>query len=118
MIIAESCRNKLLTPEHLLLAALNEEKMTDFIESLDLDGYLTLTEVKNQLRDYIDKLDSDARDEPTHELFASHQYGELMQLLEKHCEANSIEVVGLSEVFYYILQLKESNAATELDALL
>ena len=118
MIIAESCRNKLLTPEHLLLAALNEEKMTDFIESLELDGYLTLSEVKAQLRDYIDKLNFEARDEPTHELFASYQYGELMQLLEKHCEANSLEVVGLSEVFYYTLQLKESNAATELDALL
>ena len=118
MIIAESCRNKLLTPEHLLLAALNEEKMTDFIESLDLDGYLTLVEVKAQLRDYIERLDFEARDEPTHELFASHQYGELMQLLEKHCEANSVEVVGLPELFDYILQLKESNAATELDGLL
>ena len=118
MIIAESCRNKLLTPEHLLLAALNEEKMTDFIESLGLDGYLTLVEVKAQLRDYIERLDFEARDEPTHELFASHQYGELMQLLEKHCEANSVEVVGLPELFDYILQLKESNAATELDGLL
>jgi len=118
MIIAESCRNKLLTPEHLLLAALNEEKMTDFIESLDLDGYLTLVEVKAQLRDYIERLDFEARDEPTHELFASHQYGELMQLLEKHCEANSVEVVGLPELFDYILQLKESNAAAELKGLL
>ncbi len=118
MIIAESCRNKLLTPEHLLLAALNEEKMTDFIESLELDGYLTLVEVKAQLRDYIERLDFEARDEPTHELFASHQYGELMQLLEKHCEANSVEVVGLPELFDYILQLKESNAATELKGLL
>ena len=118
MIIAESCRNKLLTPEHLLLAALNEEKMTDFIESLDLDGYLTLAEVKAQLRDYIERLDFEARDEPTHELFASHQYGELMQLLEKHCEANFIEVVGLSDFFDYTLQLKDSNAATELKGLL
>ena len=118
MIIAESCRNKLLTPEHLLLAALNEEKMTDFIESLELDGFLSLVEVKAQLRDYIDKLDFDARDEPTHELFASHQYGELMELFEKHCEANSVEVVGLPELFEYILQLKDSNAATELNALL
>ena len=118
MIIAESCRNKLLTPEHLLLAALNEEKMTDFIESLDLDGYLTLAEVKAQLRDYIERLDFEARDEPTHELFASHQYGELMQLLEKHCEANFIEVVGLPDFFDYTLQLKDSNAATELKALL
>ena len=118
MIIAESCRNKLLTPEHLLLAALNEEKMTDFIESLDLDGYLTLVEVKAQLRDYIERLDFEARDEPTHELFASHQYGELMQLLEKHCEANFIEVVGLPDFFDYTLQLKDSNAATELKGLL
>ena len=118
MIIADSCRNKLLTPEHLLLAALNEEKMTDFIESLELDGYLSLSEVKAQLRDYIDKLNLEARDEPTHELFASHQYGELMQLLEKHCEANSVEVVGLPVFFYYTLQLKESNAATELNGLL
>ncbi len=118
MIIAESCRNKLLTPEHLLLAALNEEKMTDFIESLDLDGYLTLAEVKAQLRDYIERLDFEARDEPTHELFASHQYGELMQLLEKHCEANFIEVVGLPDFFDYTLQLKDSNAATELKGLL
>ena len=118
MIIAESCRNKLLTPEHLLLAALNEEKMTDFIESLDLDGYLSLAEVKAQLRDYIERLDFEARDEPTHELFASHQYGELMQLLEKHCEANFIEVVGLPDFFDYTLQLKDSNAATELKALL
>ena len=118
MIIAESCRNKLLTPEHLLLAALNEEKMSDFIESLELDGFLSLDEVKAQLRDYIEKLDFEARDEPTHELFASHQYGELLQLFKKHCEDNSVEVVGLPEFFEYILQLKDSNAATVLNALL
>ncbi len=118
MMIAESCRNKLLTPEHLLLAALNEEKMTDFIESLELDGYLTLAEVKAQLRDYIEKLDFEARDEPTHELFASHQYGELMQLLQKHCEANCVEVVGLADFFDYTLQLKDSTAAIELRGLL
>ena len=118
MIIADSCRNKLLTPEHLLLAALNEEKMTDFIESLDLDGYLTLAEVKAQLRNYIEGLDFETRDEPTHDLFASHQYGELMQLLEKHCEANFIEEAGLPHFFSYMLELKDSTAATVLSALI
>ena len=118
IMIAESCRNKLLTPEHLLLAALNEEKMSDFIELLDLDGYLSLDEVKAQLRDYIEKLDFDARDEPTHDLFASHQYGELMALLEKHSEANSIEVIGLPVLFDYMTQLKDSQAAVYLNALL
>ena len=53
MILADTCRNKLVMPEHLLLAALGDKVVNNILEATVLD--LPIEEVKDRLREYIDR---------------------------------------------------------------
>ena len=116
MIIADTCRNKLVTPEHLLLAALSDNIVCGALEHAVTE--LPLEEVKTQLRDYIDRQEHFEEDETERQLFASHQYGELMQHMGNASEQASISVVDMPQFFVSLLQLKDSFAANCLKALL
>jgi ATP-dependent Clp protease ATP-binding subunit ClpA len=115
MIIADTCRNKLLTPEHLLLAALSDNVVCGALEHAVSE--LPLEEVKTQLRDYIDRQEHFDEDETERQLFASHQYGELMQHMGQASEQASVSVVDMPQFFVSLLQLKDSFAANCLKAL-
>ena len=115
MIIADTCRNKLVTPEHLLLAALSDNIVCGALEHAVTE--LPLEEVKTQLRDYIDRQEHFDEDETERQLFASHQYGELMQHMGSASEQASISVVDMPQFFVSLLQLKDSFAANCLKAL-
>ena len=115
MIIADTCRNKLVTPEHLLLAALSDNVVCGALEHAVSD--LPLEEVKTQLRDYIDRQEHFDEDETERQLFASHQYGELMQHMGQASEQASVSVVDMPQFFVSLLQLKDSFAANCLKAL-
>ena len=115
MILADTCRNKLVTPEHLLLAAMGEEVVSSVMESQATD--LSLEDVKTQLRGYIDRQEHFDEDETNCQMYASHQYGELMQLMEHDSELNSRESVDIPQFFECMMQLKDSFAANCLDAL-
>lgn len=115
MILADTCRNKLVTPEHLLLAAMGEEVVSSVMESQATD--LSLEDVKTQLRGYIDRQEHFDEDETNCQMYASHQYGELMQLMEHDSELNSRESVDIPQLFECMMQLKDSFAANCLDAL-
>ena len=103
MIIADTCRNKLVMPEHLLLAALGDKVVCDVLDSSVLD--CPLDEVKTQLRDYIDRQEHFDEEETDRQLFASHQYGELMHYMGKSSEEASLEVVDIPQFFESLLQL-------------
>jgi ATP-dependent Clp protease ATP-binding subunit ClpA len=115
MIIADTCRNKLVTPEHLLLAALSDNVVCGALEHAVSD--LPLEEVKTQLREYIDRQEHFDEDETERQLFASHQYGELMQHMGQASEQASVSVVDMPQFFVSLLQLKDSFAANCLKAL-
>ena len=115
MILADTCRNKLVTPEHLLLAALGNKVIAEVLEASALD--LPIDEAKSQLRDYIDRQEHYGEDETNRQLFASHQYGELMQLMNHDSEVNSIAVVDVPQFFEAMMRLKDSFAANCLNAL-
>ena len=115
MILAETCRNKLVTPEHLLLAALGDKVVVRVLEASVLD--LPLDGVKEQLRDYLDRQEHFADDEEDVQMFASHQYGELMRMMEYDCEANSREASDVPELLGFMMQLHDSFAANSLKAL-
>ena len=115
MVLADSCRTKLVTPEHLLLTALGDRVVVAVLESSVMD--LPIEEVKDQLRGYIGKLEHYDQDDSNRELLASHQYGELMHILGQECEARSINVVGMPLFFNAMWQLKDSFAANCLKAL-
>ena len=98
MILADTCRNKLVTPEHLLLSALGEQVVCDVLESTVLD--LPIDEVKEKLREYIDRQEHFIEEEEPHrQLYASHQYGELMQLMEHDSELTKDDVVDVPHFF-------------------
>ena len=118
LILAETCGNRLVTPEHLLLSALGEDSVDASLRVAVVDP--PVDEVKERLRDYIDnRLEHyNEEEEPEHQLFASHQYGELMKRIEKNCkQLDGQKVVSVPELFEAMFQLKESFAANCLKAL-
>lgn len=115
MILADTYRNKLVMPEHLLLTALGDDLVVEVLSSTVQD--LPLDEVKDKLRDYIERQESFADDETQRQMFASHQYGELMLSMEKDCEASSMIEADVPQFFKALLQLKDSYAANCLKAL-
>ncbi len=115
MILADTYRNKLVTPEHLLLTALGDDLVVEVLSSTIHD--LPLDEVKDKLRDYIERQESFADDETQRQMFASHQYGELMLSMEKDCEASSMIEADVPQFFKALSQLKDSYAANCLKAL-
>ena len=115
LILAETNGNKLVTPEHLLLSALGDSVVVDVLESSVVD--LPIEEVKQQLRDYIDRQECFAEDDDERQMFASHQYGELMKLMEQECEQNTLTEADVPQFFTALSHLKESFAANCLTAL-
>lgn len=115
MILADTYRNKLVTPEHLLLTALGDDLVVEVLSSTVHD--LPLDEVKDKLRDYIERQESFADDETQRQMFASHQYGELMLSMEKDLEASSLIEADVPQFFKALSQLKDSYAANCLKAL-
>ena len=115
MILADTCGNKLVTPEHLLLSALGDKVVNNILESSVLE--LPLDEVKEKLRDYIDRQEHFGDDEVDRQMYASHQYGQLMQIMQHDAELAVTDVVDVPHLFLAMLQLKESFAANCLNAL-
>jgi len=109
LILAETCGNKLVTPEHLLLAALGDKDVVQALQRAVVD--LPLEEVKTQLREYVDNLEHFTDDDTDHELFASYQYGELMQLMGWECETHSQDKAHVRQMFEALPKLKDSFAA-------
>ncbi len=115
MILADTCRNKLVMPEHLLLAALGDKVVNNILEATVLD--LPIEEVKDRLREYIDRQECFGEDETQRQMYASHQYGELMNLVEHEVEKNGEDEADVPHLFHALLQLKDSFAANCLLAL-
>lgn len=117
MILADTCRNKLVTPEHLLLSALGDKVVVSVLESTVID--LPLDDVKEQLRDYIDRQEHFEDDESSRQMFASHQYGELMQIMEQQAsESEKATLLDVPLFFRSLMVLKDSFATNCLTALL
>ena len=115
LILADTNHNKLVTPEHLLLTAIGETVVVAVLESSVLD--LPIEEVKEQLRQYLERQECFGEDETDRQMYASHQYGELMGLMEHECELTSANKADVPQLFAAMLQLKESFAANCLKAL-
>lgn len=117
MILADTCRNKLVTPEHLLLSALGDKVVVSVLESTVID--LPLDDVKEQLRDYIERQEHFDDDESSRQMFASHQYGELMKIMEQQAsESEKATLLDVPLFFRSLMVLKDSFASNCLTALL
>ena len=119
LILAETCGTKLVTPEHLLLAALGDEAVDDSLCAAVPD--CPLDEVKERLRDYLDNHLEHYTDEEQadRQLYASHQYGLLMTMMGNDSKQSTDSgIVGVPDMFKAMLHLKESFAANCLTSLL
>ena len=116
MILADTCRNRLVMPEHLLLAALGDKIVNAVLDSTVVD--LPIDDVKERLRDYIGRQERFGEEETDRQMYASHQYGELMHLMESDCEELSIEEADVPQLFAALSKLQDSYAANCLKALL
>ncbi len=116
MILADTCHNKLVMPEHLLLAALCDNVVNEVLDSSVDD--LPIDDVKARLRAYIAKQERFGEDETNRQMYASHQYGELMHLLESDCESPSIDEADVPQFFSALSKLQDSFAVNCLKALL
>ena len=115
MVLADTCRNKLVMPEHLLLAALGDKEVNAVLDSSVVD--LPLDEVKELLRKYLDKQEHYDEDEPQRQLYASHQYGELMKIMDADGDLLATPVADVPLFFRSMVRLKDSYAAKCLLAL-
>ncbi len=115
LILAETCHNKLVMPEHLLLASLGDKVINNILESAVLD--LPIEEVKDRLRDYLDRQEHYDEEDAEHQLYASHQYGEMMKLIERGLELSQESVANVHHMFLAMIHLKDSFAANCLEAL-
>ena len=116
MVLADTCHNKLVMPEHLLLAALCDDVVSEVMDSSVDD--LPIDDVKARLRAYIAKQERFGEDETNRQMYASHQYGELMHLLESDCESSSIDEADVPQFFSALSKLQDSFAVNCLKALL
>ena len=118
LILAETNGNRLVTPEHLLLAAMSDLSIDASLRASVLDA--PISEVKEHLRDYIDNRLEHVTDEEraAGQLYASHQYGELMAIMGNNASHDGENaVVDVPDLFKAMLDLKESYAANCLKAL-
>ena len=117
LILAETCENRLVTPEHLLLSALGDMMVDKTLEASVVDP--PIDDVKERLRDYvINRLEHFAEDEEERQMLASHQYGELMHDLDQKSQSALADaIVGVPQLMESILCLKDSFAGNCLKAL-
>lgn len=113
-VLAYTCRTRLVTPEHVLLAALDEEPVNTAMNHL---GNLPVDDVKQRLRLYIDKLDKWTDDDDEDSLEASYQFGQLMKLMQRHADTSSTQLVDVPHLFNAMMELRDSFAANCLIAL-
>ena len=107
-------KNKMLTPEHLLLVALNDERIVGALNLLPPE--VSLDSVVKKLRARVDAMERETDDvEPA--MVMSFQYQELLKNMVISCEQSSTEVADAPHLINAMMGLKDSFAANCLHAL-
>jgi len=115
-VLAYTCRTRLVTPEHVLLTALDDEPVVAALRQLGTNDLLD--DVKNRLRHYIDQLEKSSDDEQDdYELMASYQYGQMLKFMQQHANTSSTQLLDVPHLLNAIMELPDSYAANCLNAL-
>ncbi|MBQ9556366.1 MAG: AAA family ATPase [Muribaculaceae bacterium] len=114
-ILAYTTRCKLVTPEHLLLEALNEDPVDHVLSHV---AAVPVDDIKGKLRERIDGMEKLSDDDTDEQMMASYQYGQLLLIMEQHGEVSSTEVIDVPHFFNAMFELKDSYAANCLKALI
>ncbi len=108
-VLASVNRNKLVTPEHILLTALNDSKVRSALTYVSNDHLIN--DVIEKLRERIDGMESIPEDDPEPVITFSYQYEQLMAALVLLCRNAQIGTADVYHLIHEMMDLKESYAA-------
>ncbi len=108
-VLASINRNKLVTPEHILLTALNDGKVRSALTYVTTD--LLINDVIEKLRERIDGMESIPEDDPEPVITFSYQYEQLMAALVQLCRNAQIGTADVYHLIHEMMDLKDSYAA-------
>ena len=108
-VLASVNRNKLVTPEHILLTALNDGKVRSALGYVTTD--LLINNVIEKLRERIDGMESFPEDDPEPVITFSYQYEQLMAALVLLCRNAQIGTADVYHLIHEMMDLKDSYAA-------
>ena len=112
---ADVYRSRLLTPEHVLLAALHEPGV--LMALYNVTSIPVINEVRRKLRERLKGMESFPKDEENPEIMCSYQYQEMMNMLAVQCESACIKVADVPHLMNVLMDLRDSFAANCLHVL-
>ena len=115
MALATVNRTRYITPEHLLLVALNDHQVVAALQTVTSD--VMVNSVVKKLRERITDMERIPADEEEPVILASYQYNELMKGVALHCSNSSVEKADVPHLIHAMMELKDSYAANCLHAL-
>lgn len=108
-VLASVNKNKLVTPEHILLTALNDGKVRAALTFVTTD--LLINNVIEKLRERIAGMESYPEDEPEPVITYSYQYEQLMAAVVVLCHNAEVGMVDVYHLIHEMMDLKDSYAA-------
>lgn len=108
-VLASVNKNKLVTPEHILLTALNDGKVRAALTFVTTD--LLINNVIEKLRERIAGMESYPDDEPEPVITYSYQYEQLMAAVVVLCHNAEVGMVDVYHLIHEMMDLKDSYAA-------
>ncbi len=108
-VLASVNKNKLVTPEHILLTALNDGKVRTALTFVTTD--LLINNVIEKLRERIAGMESYPEDEPEPVITYSYQYEQLMAAVVVLCHNAEVGMVDVYHLIHEMMDLKDSYAA-------
>lgn len=107
--LANANRTRLVTPEHLLLVALNSGGVVAALNQVTRD--VVVNDVRKKLRLRVNDMERIADDDPDPQMMFSYQYQQLFKQLAISCENACIDVADVPHVMSAMMDLEESYAA-------
>ena len=108
-VLASVHRTKLVTPEHILLTALNEGKILSALNEVASD--VLVRGVIKKLRERITDMEHFPADDPEPIITYSYQYEELMKGLALQCASSGNDMADVPHLMNVMMDLKDSFAA-------
>jgi len=114
-VLASLHRTTLLTPEHVLLVALQEENVVSALRCVTSQDIID--DVVEKLRGRIDTMEHLPDEDEDPKIMTSYQYQEMMKYMLVHCNASCIDEADVPHLFNAMFDLQDSFAANCLAAL-
>ena len=102
-------RSKLITPEHVLLTALHDDKVVAALGEVTTDDLIA--DVAGKLRDRINDMEKVPDDDPEPVIVHSFQYQQLVKSLALQCASSATDMADMPHLMNAMMDLTDSFAA-------